>query len=426
MTSSWFIHIPHLPTPLSATASDNIACWCWTEKEQPTADNSWTSCTLADLEPCDDQPVTVFLPSLHIVSIRVSVPKKQQRHLAQILPFLCEDKLAGDIEEVHLASGPIHNEEVSVRMVERELLEAVLEKLKLQDIYPQAIYSDAEPLQAQSDTVLWLDPVRSVLVSQQQTLMLPASQTEHLITLLQSKRPQRLTVYRDPCLTTSDTPTTTNSTLALEELRSQGCIINEVPLNAKSADTPPLLPAYRAQGMGLTSSQYVNLLTGPYSPAPQSSYKLRWQPLALIASAFIGLNLLYLLASGVYFELRAQKLQAGSVQLYQHYFPQDKRVVNIRTQTKGHLAQGNHNGNEDFLSTLGQLLPSWEQHQDHLKLKSLRYHSQRKELLLDIESKTISQLDQLQQTLGPRAELLSALEDNGNGARGRIKFQGER
>lgn len=442
MNTARFIYLPLLPAQLAATPSEQIVYLSLSP-----ACNQWISGTLAELVPEDDnentQEVYVFLPNLHILSTQVSVPRKQQKHLAQILPFLCEDKLACDIEEVHLAAGHIEGEAVSVRAIQRTLLNAVLDKLDQQGIQPRGVYSDAEPLLqhrhvvttdiAKTDDVnssdvnsnkamLWLLPNQYLLIDQQRTASLHPSQVTHLTALLQGPAPLEIWVYRHPGLDH------TAINLLLEALRNGGCRLHEpsIPSSQNQPVQAHLLPAFTAQGFELTPEDYTNLLTGPYTPARQHSRKLNWQPLAWVASAFIGLNLLYLLASGVYFDQRAHRLQSGSEQLYRQYFPQDRRLVNIRAQTQAHLDKNQQGADAGFLHLLGQVLPGWEQHRDHLQLTSLRYQSQRRELLIDIESKTISQLDQLQQALGPSAELLSANEDKNNGARGRIKFQGVR
>lgn len=433
MTTPRFIYFPQLPSALAATPNEQIACLTLSAADQ------WISCSLADLGRTEDaQDVYVFLPCLHILHTQVQVPKKQQKHLSQILPFLCEDKLSCDIEDVHLAAGQIQNETVAVRVIQRSLLDHLLDKLNRLGIQPRGLYSDAEPLLHLGGTHLWLSLSRCLLVDQQRVIELPPTQATHLTALLQSRFAQpdtsldaeppapQVIVYRDPELKRCAENVALN--VQLEALRSQGCSVDEAPMAPArdSATDHMLLLAYAAQGIELTPQRYTNLLTGPYLPVRQDPRKFSWQPLAWVASVFVGLNLLYLLASGVYFDQRAHQLQLGSEQLYRQYFPQDRRVVNIRAQTQAHLDKSRQGANEGFLNLLGQVHPAWEQHQNNLQLKSLRYHAQRRELLLDLESNTIGQLDQLQQTLGPRAELLSANEDNNNGARGRIKFQGGR
>lgn len=413
MMTSRFIYLPQLSPTFAEIPAEQITCLSLTA---PSA--QWVSCTLAELLPAEmPDEVYLFLPNLHVLSTQVSVPKKQQKHLTQILPFLCEEKFAGDIDEIHLAAGGIDGETVSVRAIQKTLLEAVLYKFHQQGIHPRGVFSDAEPRLYAEETVLLLSPTACLLTAQQRAITLHPSQLTRLAALLQQQpSPAQITVYRHPDMDLDFDSSLIN--LQLEELRSQGFAINEHEFDSDQ----PLLSECTAQGIELTPSQYVNLLTGPYAPARQHTRK-NWQPVAWAAAVLIGLNVLYLLASGVYFEQRAQQFQQASEQLYRQYFPQDRRIVNIRTQTQGHLERGRQGSGDGFLHALGQLQPGWEQHQHNLKLKSLRYHSQRRELLLDVESKSISQLDQLQQTLGPQAELLSANEDNHNGARGRIKFQ---
>ncbi|WP_439134706.1 type II secretion system protein GspL [Pseudomaricurvus sp.] len=455
MTSSLFIYFPQLPDSLADTPSEKITCLCLrTDPEQQIEtsaagspestkqDPQWSTCNLSELSTDNsEQEVYVFLPNLHILSTQVQAPKKQHKHLAQILPFLCEDKLACDLEDVHIAAGSIRGEDIAVRIIEKELLDDLLIKLKVQGISPEGVYSDAEPLMAltqasnPSTPLLWMDPERGLLIRQQQVLSLQAAQAVQLASSLKEQQDEALLLYRTAEFDTAEI------NLLLEELRSQNCVIHETALSslAKTAlsspttktlstgndgDNTALLPICSQQGIAITPQTCSNLLTGAYSPPRKTSHNIRWQPLALVASLLIGLNLVYLLASGVYFNIRAQKLETASEQLYREYFPQDRRIINIRTQTKAHLDRGQQQSGDDFLNLLGQLLPSWEQHKSTLRLKSMRYNSQRKEILLDIESKTISQLDSLQQALGPRAELLSANEDSKQGVRGRIKFRG--
>lgn len=434
MTSSLFVYFPQIPDPLDETPSSQLTCLCLRTESGQTAESTsqpigWQTCKLDELATDnDEQDVYVFVPNLHILSTQVQAPKKQHKHLAQILPFLCEDKLACDLEDVHIAAGDIHHETIAVRIIQKELLEELLLKLKVQGITPQGLYSDAEPLMATTrqssdrDTVLlWMDDKNCLIIRHQQALSLQAEQAVQLVSSLKEMENENIQLYRSAKF---DTP---EINLVLEELRSQGCSVEETSLNLTDGDTPEysaLLPRCTQQAISIAPQACSNLLTGPYAPPRKTNHNIRWQPLALAASLLIGLNLVYLLTSGVYFNIRAEKLQAGSEQLYRQYFPQDKRIINIRTQTKAHLTKGQQQTGDDFLNLLGQLLPSWEQHKNTLRLKSMRYNSQRKEILLDIESKTISQLDSLQQALGPRAELLSANEDSKRGVRGRIKYQG--
>ncbi|MBU3071523.1 hypothetical protein KOI40_16980 [Aestuariicella sp. G3-2] len=434
MTSSLFVYFPQLPDTLAETPSSQLTCLCFRTEPGQTAESvsqppGWQTCKLDELAPDnDEQDIYVFVPNLHILSTQVQAPKKQHKHLAQILPFLCEDKLACDLEDVHIAAGDIRGDNIAVRIIQKELLKELLLKLKVQGITPQGIYSDAEPLMTaakqssdRNTALLWMDGDNCLIIRHQQALGLQPEQAVQLVSCLKEVEDENILLYRSAEF---DTP---EINLVLEELRSQGCTIEDTSLNQADGDTPEynaLLPRYTQQHIAISPQDCSNLLTGPYAPPRKNRHNMRWQPLALAASLLIGLNLVYLLASGVYFNIRAEKLQAGSEQLYRQYFPQDKRIINIRTQTKAHLTRGQQQTGDDFLTLLGQLLPSWEQHKNTLRIKSMRYNSQRKEILLDIESKTISQLDSLQQALGPRAELLSANEDSKRGVRGRIKFQG--
>jgi len=136
-------------------------------------------------------------------------------------------------------------------------------------------------------------------------------------------------------------------------------------------------------------------------------------------------NFIYLLGSGLYWQRQADQVQAKNEALYREYFPQDRRIVNIKTQTLNHLHQQSTTSDNGALLLLSELLSSWQEHKRHITLKSLRYQQQRNELLLEIDANSIGRLDQLRQSLGKRAELLSANEDGDRGANGRLKYKGE-
>lgn len=418
MTSPLIIHITQLPTSLGGTDGGDLPCIVIT----PTIDDSpaFEACTLGDIKTPDaDTHVVVFIPAVHVLSSLVQAPKKQHKHLQQILPFLCEEKLATDIEETHIAAGLIHGETVAVNIVGRTWLIDLLAILKQHGIYPDALYSDAEPLRAKisnDESCLWLQHNRGLLVHQDRALSFEPKTAAVIVSLIAASPPTALTLYEE------DTERSTELALSLEELKTQDIPISETTLPPDNG----LMQTYQTQAIELTQGLRNNLLTGKFVPASKNTSQFSWRPLAVAASVLIGLNLAYLLGSGFYFHHQADQMHASSEALYREYFPTDRRIINMRAQTNNHLLGAQQQSGSGFLNLLAKFLPSWQQNSRNLSLKSMRYNQQRREMLIDIEGKTIAQLDQLQQSLGEQAELLSANEDSNNGVRGRIKFKGGR
>ena len=182
------------------------------------------------------------------------------------------------------------------------------------------------------------------------------------------------------------------------------------------------------QRLGLLESaqhRAINLLQGRFAQPGRNTGSGNWRPFAIAAGVLIVLNLVYLLGSGFYFKQRSNSLHGASVELYRSYFPDDRRIINIRTQTRNHLNQAGGSGDSDFMQLLQAFVAPWRETRDQIKLNSLRYNQARGELLLDMEARSIEQLDKLRVGLGQQAELLSASE-NENGVRGRIRLHGDK
>ncbi|GAB3096060.1 hypothetical protein G8770_00080 [Aestuariicella hydrocarbonica] len=421
MSEFLFIHItdfPHNKDPLTA---ELIPCVI-----RSSSESAWNACTLADINSDGFTSVTVYIPGLHVLSTHVCVPKAQLKYLPKILPFLCEEKLACDIDSVHIATGRPQGELVPVRITQRSLLEGLLKCLQALGLSPDAVYADNEPfisLVQGDQQLLWVDEQGSLIITHEASQPTPfcsiPEQAPTLINTLNTQQP--LFVYRQTL-----SPDTLNSTitLALEKLISQGMTVVEHSLPRSNGNISHLARLEAIDSSPLNTG--INLLTGTYAPNKTQGTNVRWQLLALTATLLLGLNVLYLMASGYFFSARADQLQAATETLYRQYFPQDQRIVNIRTQTQNHLNSTTGNGQSDFFVLLNEVHNGWGQFDNQLTLKSIRFNKSRQEMLLDIESDSIQQLDQLRRSLGDQAELLSASEsnlpNNPNGIRGRLKI----
>ncbi len=399
--------------------------------------NSWKTVNLSDIEsqhPQEDSAngkvsATVFIPSQHVLCSNVDIPKKQQRHLDKILPFLCEEKIASDIDDVHIATGAIKAEKAPIRVIEKETLESLLSYLERYDIRALQVFCDSD-LALENENLLWLDSDIASLITNNQTVTTNAL---NVVTLIDSWYDTQVTDALEPLnVVITSAELSTEVQLTIDQWRSQNAQI-DITTNTSKGATPTeslwLLKERFKQGKlsdaDLINPRCINLLSGPYQPQNLKSQNGRWRTVVQAACILLALNFIYLLGSGLYWQRQADQVQAKNEALYREYFPQDRRIVNIKTQTLNHLHQQSATSDNGVLRLLSDLLPSWQEHKRHITLKSLRYQQQRNELLLEIDAKSIGRLDQLRQSLGNRAELLSANEDGDRGANGRLKYKGE-
>ncbi|NIB44471.1 hypothetical protein HBA55_33095 [Pseudomaricurvus alkylphenolicus] len=386
-------------------------------------DGKWQQGATESIEPRENPSVYVYLPALSIYSDQVDIPRKQQRHLTRILPFTIEERLAEELDAMHIVPGPIRAETVSVRAIPHRLIRTLCNGLNDLELPPTGLFSEQDLLLADAgEAILWLDNQHSRLSLEAKSLTLPATQRRHMFSLLQTELEKRkslqLTVYF--CEEDIDSETQ----LLLQDLRDQDAVsVAEKPL---PKDTNSLLSTLDRLGMPLGDKleSATNLLTGPYLPAKVPAGQFNWRPIAWAAGILLILNIAYLWGSGWYFQQQADKLQAQNESVYRNYFPADKRIINIRTQTRNHL-RGATPADEGFVRLLNRFVGQWKPLRNQLTLKSLRYNQQRGQMLLDLEGGSIAQLDQLQKSLGSDAELLSANEDT-KGVRGRLQIKGGR
>lgn len=370
--------------------------------------------------------VTVLIPSHYVLSSCIEVPKKQQRHLETILPFLCEEKIANDLDDAHIATGAMGQptNKVAVRIIDRRLLERLLSFFESHKIRVQKLFSQNDLISV-SENKFFIDTEFASLRTINESITTDAANAVSVIDSwynIQTSDQLESLELSSPLDELS-----TSMQLTIDQWRSQGASII-VELNSSNA---PYSDGYwdrtrnnQETGFDLTASKGIDLLCGDFQPKAIHSKTSHWQSLVQVAGLLLALNLAYLYGSGLYWQSRAQTIHDNSRALYREYFPQDKRIINIKTQTLNHLNRQTDTVDAGALKLLTEFLPGWQAHKQSIRLKSLRYQQLRNELLLEVEATSIDHLDQLQQSLGDRAELLSANKDSDRGARGRLRFKG--
>lgn len=362
--------------------------------------------------------VTIYLPSTAILSTAVNAPRKQHKHLAKILPFLCEDQLTLELEQLHLVAGKVRGEQISVSAIEKQLLNDILQLLHACELTAYALYSEMDLLRnllKDNQSLFWIDSNQCLVIVDQQAVALDIEQMPFALSLVQGQTAESLLFFHH----SNERPAEIQ--LVLEELKARGTEIIEYRLAGHNANLIEQLTSLNL--LSEAANIEGDLLCGEFAPRQPLSHQTAWKPAAIAACITLGICLSYLLISGSYFYQQSNSLHLQSEKIYRQYFPNDKRLVNMRTQAQAHLNSSSSSAESGFLQLLNQFKTHWNKSSQQLTLKSLRFNQLRNELILDIESLTIEQLDQLQMNLGDQAELLSANEDKG-GVRGRIRLQG--
>lgn len=410
----------HLPVDFEASPESSAIGWVHIPAGAEAAQCPWQQSTLSELPTFSNNClITVLIPTEWLLLSRVDLPQpfstKQRKQLLQALPFLIEEQLATDIEEQHIAIANIQNQQVDIAVIERQRLQSVLDCLRQHQLAADALIPDALTLPLNSNQIssvtLLLEPTRASLRTSANTAV--SIDQNNLATLLDSWEPS-----------SSDCELTVLST-------DSSCLENQRVQLQTTASASGVNLNLTDTGDYITSSTItdwqtdLNLLQGEFAAAKKhakATTSLRLP--AIAASVGVILYLGYLLTSGMYFSWQAEKQYQDTLALYRSYFPNDRRIINVRTQTRNHLSGSRNQQGDQFLNLLGQFIKQWQPQANDLQMQQIRFNRQRSELIIELNSKSIDQLDQLRNQLtsqGLKSELLSAIEEN-QGIRGRIKL----
>ena len=88
-----------------------------------------TACELVTEDTVFPEGVIVGLPSDDVRSTLLSVSPEERKHLAKSLPFMMEEQVAEDVEELHFVSSALDEERYLVAFTRRDSMAAWIEQL---------------------------------------------------------------------------------------------------------------------------------------------------------------------------------------------------------------------------------------------------------------------------------------------------------
>lgn len=369
-----------------------------------------------------EKPVVVVLaPARDVLLTEVVVPEGQQRYAKQALPFLVEEKLADDIEDVHIAMGPLRKNSPVPVAVARHF-----------------------------DVIDWLDALYSVGLPT--TWLVPEQ-----LALPWVEGSTRLYLDRQGCLLRSgywqgmgcDMSTLGIASVALLKQRATDGVTTQVEiayshdaglddeahaLRSELQDALGIqarLLAYRegttevlARNVVANLSDSINLLQGGYAvKTPGLRGTLNWRALATTFASCLLLYLALTAGTGLWFNMQADDLQEQAVAQYREWFPEARKVFDPRRQLHSKLANGQVAGSELLLSYIGAVATDWEQGSD-MRLQAMDYQAQSGSMTLQLAAPAAEDMASLQQQLRARGlqSELKSVSQRGDLVTGRLEL----
>jgi general secretion pathway protein L len=346
----------------------------------------------------------VLVPGELVLLTSVRIPARQLRQIKQALPYMVEELIADNIEDVHLALPPLTGaklgEAIPVAVVRHALLINWLDQLYQHGIQPDRLCPDTLALPWRSngrsffftgERLLYRDGLSSGLA-------LSRAQLPDLLPLLAAAAP--------PAIVTVGAGSEVAAQLPLLVAEIEQAFGGQVESRSYSEQGGEVLAASAAR----QADEMINLLQGGYRIRRDQDRDRDWRRAAVVAG--VGLLLYAALAGGsaVWFSWQAARLEERSFALYRELFPQERRVISPRRQMMAHLNQGGGGGS---------MLPLLARAADQLatvQLQELRFRRDSQRLQLQLQAADLAALDQLKQRLvgsGLDVAIDSAAEQGG-------------
>lgn len=343
--------------------------------------------------------VIVLVPGIDVSLMNAQVPTQNRQKLLKAIPYLLEEQLASDVEDLFFALGDrIPGDRIPCAVVARTCMDGWMTRLAEFKLQPDVLLPDYlslpyEPgvwtLYKDADGILLRTDVQAgayvELDNLQPMLEIALSDAGEL-------RPARLRIL--------DADANTNlpdlSGLAVE-------VVHEL------FDASTFLQLAQSVERNVA----LNLLQGDYSRREKLGKMWRpWRPAAILAGIFIVLHLASSAVELVRYKNQSAALQVEIEQTYLATFPNEKRAPNPKVQMERHLKElrgGSKGGGAGFLSLLGGSAGVFSS-VPGLELRSVRYKDGK--LDIDMTISDLQALDKLKQTLTQQSaldvEILSA------------------
>lgn len=374
---------------------------------------------LDDLRPVARSIQTVVIvPGEDILYCKLAAPARQKRYIKQTLPYLMEEVITEPVEHMHVVNGSRHAGQYPVMAVSHARIRSWLALLLEQGITPGHMLSDtyAAALSLTEMHVLF-DEKYAIITTGATSLK---SETSNIALFLRSYTENSgtggLPADEVKFIVTESayTDVQANAEIAHTTAFLQG---RDITATVEKIDNTFDYLCRHLNALYKTSrhKELADLIQGPYQTDKSRRLRIDWRLAAAAVCLVIGLKVFSDLATGFYLRHETARLESQSIALYQSLFPQDNKIVNIRTQMSHHLKQAveaqPRTGFLILAGILGRQL-SLTGEQAEMRIQQLRYDGQQNTLWLDIRVKNIELLDQLKQGLENRSLNVTILSVN--------------
>lgn len=364
-----------LTVRLSSEPQSPVQWLVWSTSQQEVIASgelsSWEQ--LDELTPyAEKRSCIALLPGNECLIKRVEIPKGAARQFDSMLPFLLEDEVAQDIEDLHLTVLDKDATHATVCGVEREWLKQALDTFREANIIFRKVLPDtlALPLEEQGISALQIDQHWLLRQSNYQAVSISEA---WLAMFLQSDWVALGDEEQSPTIFSY-------TALPSDDVQQQ----SGIEWQAKPAELVMSLLSQQA----ITSS--VNLLTGTFKTKSSfSKYWRVWQKVAIAACLLVAVIVTQQVLKVRQYELQAEAYRTESERIFRSVLPGKQRIPTVsylKRQMNDEAKKYGGSGDGDSLLGWLALLPETLGQVKAIEVNSIRYDGNRSEVRLEAKS----------------------------------------
>ena len=357
--------------------------------------------------------VVALAPNDHVLCLECEVPGRRAGQIKQALPFVVEEFLATDIEDLHIAPGPVRSgAPVRCGLVAKAILEDWLACLASVGLPPRHLVAESELLPADPDCA-------SILFDDAVALVRSGGQAANVERANLGLALSALTVGAVRCLNGALTEAERNL-FDGDVFDAEGGA--EVAPAAENGFEPSVI-SYLADRWAHQDG-LVNLLQDAYKPAHRAASEAgNWRRIAALAGLWLLLGVAGMAAKGWWSSSQAGALEAQSLAVYQSIFPEDRSVTaqSLRRRLTSRLGAPTQSTGVSLVTLMGHLAAALK---PSMTVASIDYNRARGEFNVDLLLRNYEEVEALREALGANAETeITSAEEVDAGVRARFRLR---
>ena len=372
-------------------------------------------------------PVTLIVSGLLSSCARKGLLEGQRRHWQQALPYLFEEQLATDIDDLHIvAVADTSGESISAGWIANQHMTQLLDHFGGIGVELQHVLPESQFYEGTSGLIsVWLEGQSSYIAAPENYGQLVDTSSLELLV---------------PSLLSEDEPDKNELTVALDDdgeeetpdlaTTAAGIFIFYVPQSADLAEKLAAIGGVSAEQRALDdgsllceilpilserqkSRQLIDFRTGVFKSTSKSGKLWRqWRPVAIIALVWLVTEVTINVVSGFYYQHEAEKLMAENLATYRELRPNDKRTVDVQHGLTLFLKNATPaNTSPVFLQAL-QKISAASKSSSNTVVWGIDFNEASHRLVLDMRAESFEALNRYAETL--KAKGLTVSVENGN------------